>query len=146
MMSGTSYSAYSRASEKTPLLPVTTINGVPISWPTFRPTPPPPPPSRPIENILLALSLFLSFFHVFILYFSNLTPAFLVPLLLPLVPGLRIAIPAALPTAVAFFLAAPLISTHDRRNFTRCLAVFLYLCGSTLGAAIVGGDLDRQLK
>ncbi|KAF2715374.1 hypothetical protein K504DRAFT_457546 [Pleomassaria siparia CBS 279.74] len=134
---------YTRAStsEKTPLLPVTTINGIPISWPSFRPSSPLPPPTKRIENTLLTLSLLLSFVHVFILYFSFYIPAILAPMLLPLLPGLRVSIPAALPTAVAFFLAAPFIASYERRNFTRCLAVFCYLMGSTIGAAMVGRDL-----
>ena len=137
--------SYPRQSEKLPLLPVTTINGIPITWPTFQPIPPPQRSSKSAENILLTLSLLLSFLHVFILYFSSLIPEAVAPLLLPLGPGLRVSIPSALPTAVTFFIAAPFLASHERRNFTRCLAVFCYLCGSTIGGVMVGRDLSQRL-
>lgn len=51
--------------------------------------------------------------------------------------GLRMSIPASLPTAAIFFIVAPYLAQKERVVMTRYAILVCYLMGSTLGALLL---------
>jgi hypothetical protein len=51
--------------------------------------------------------------------------------------GLRISIPASLPTAALLFILTPYIAQKERVVITRYMTLVVYLMGSTLGALLI---------
>jgi hypothetical protein len=95
-----------------------------------------------IESALLMAALLLTAFQFFVLYPADgNVPAFLdgqcYVLLNRLARGLRISIPASLPTTALIFIFAPYIAEKERVVITRYMALVAYLLGSTLGALLL---------
>jgi predicted MFS family arabinose efflux permease len=87
------------------------------------------------EYALLISALFLTAFQFLVLYgVDDVVPA---SLLSQLARGLRISIPASLPTAALLFIFAPYIAQKERVVITRYTVLVLYLLGSTLGALLL---------
>ncbi|KAF1851195.1 uncharacterized protein K460DRAFT_29555 [Cucurbitaria berberidis CBS 394.84] len=95
-----------------------------------------------IEHVFLLLSLLLTAFQFFVLYSidgSSLAPSttYYNAVLRQLARGLRISIPASLPTSVGLFFTAPYIARPDKIVITRYTVLLCYLVGSTLGALLI---------
>jgi ethanolamine transporter EutH len=95
-----------------------------------------------IEYTLLIATLLLTAFQLFVLYHAvGNIPAFsdgqCYALLNRLARGLRISIPASLPTTALIFIFAPYIAEKERVVITRYAVLVTYLLGSTLGALLL---------
>jgi hypothetical protein len=95
-----------------------------------------------IEYALLVSALLLTVFQFLVLYsVADTVPASLEKpchaLLNQLARGLRISIPASLPTAAFLFIFAPYLAQKERIVITRYTVLVLYLVGSTLGALLL---------
>ena len=95
-----------------------------------------------IEYALLISALILTAFQFLVLYsVYNTTPTSLAKschaLLNQLARGLRVSIPASLPTASLLFIFAPYIAQKERIVIARYTVLVLYLVGSTLGALLL---------
>lgn len=95
-----------------------------------------------VEYALLVSTLLLTVFQVVVLYSGD----SLVPIALDgqyyamvaqLARGLRMSIPASLPTAAIFFIVAPYLAQKERVVMTRYAILVCYLMGSTLGALLL---------
>jgi hypothetical protein len=94
-----------------------------------------------IEYALLIAALLLTAFQFFVLYRTGgnvQKPCYI--LLDQLARGLRISIPASLPTTALIFIFAPYIAEKERVVITRYMVLVMYLLGSTLGALCQSGD------
>ncbi|RMZ70888.1 arginine biosynthesis bifunctional [Pyrenophora seminiperda CCB06] len=95
-----------------------------------------------IECMLLLATLMLTAFQFFVLYSADggVPIAFgaqCSALLAQLARGLRISIPASLPTAAMLFLVAPYVAQKERLVMTRYAILACYLVGSTLGSLLL---------
>jgi hypothetical protein len=95
-----------------------------------------------IEYTLLISALFLTAFQFLVLYSvdNTIPPTLAKPyfaLLNQLARGLRISIPASLPTTALLFIFAPYTAQKERIVITRYTVLVLYLVGSTLGALLL---------
>lgn len=95
-----------------------------------------------VESCALALVLFLSASQCLILYgihnlpYAPASRAFC-DFLTDLAVGLRLSIPASLPTATLLFLASPYIARPERLVGTWYLVMLCYFVGSTTGALLL---------
>ncbi|CAG5175567.1 uncharacterized protein ALTATR162_LOCUS10606 [Alternaria atra] len=126
----------SYTSEKTPLLPVVerTLDAYINKIDQRR--------RDGIEYALLVSTLLLTVFQFLVLYSGDsLLPVALdghcYVLLAQLARGLRMSIPASLPTAAIFFIVAPYLAQKERVVMTRYAILVCYLLGSTLGALLL---------
>jgi hypothetical protein len=126
----------SYTSEKTPLLPVVerTLDAYINKTDQRR--------REGIEYALLVSTLLLTVFQFLVLYSGeSLVPMALdghwYALLAQLARGLRMSIPASLPTAAIFFIVAPYLAQKERVVMTRYAILVCYLMGSTLGALLL---------
>ena len=122
--------------EKTPLLPVVerTLDAYMNKTDQRR--------REGIEYALLVSTLLLTVFQFLVLYSGDsLVPIALdghwYSLLAQLARGLRMSIPASLPTAALFFIVAPYLAQKERVVMTRYAVLVCYLMGSTLGALLL---------
>jgi hypothetical protein len=99
--------------------------------------------NRTLEVMLLIHSLLLALSHLAIIYFfrgASCAPTFVHTLvsqhLCSLAEALPVAISSGLPTAAALIILAPMIAKEDRIELARCLVLFFYLFGATLGAIV----------
>ncbi|KAI5375817.1 hypothetical protein CUC08_Gglean006257 [Alternaria sp. MG1] len=95
-----------------------------------------------VEYALLVSTLLLTVFQVVVLYSGDsLVPIALdgqyYALVAQLARGLRMSIPASLPTAAIFFIVAPYLAQKERVVMTRYAILVCYLMGSTLGALLL---------
>ncbi|CAN9371386.1 unnamed protein product [Alternaria alternata] len=95
-----------------------------------------------VEYALLVSTLLLTVFQVVVLYSGDsLVPIALdgqyYALVAQLARGLRMSIPASLPTAAIFFIVAPYLGQKERVVMTRYAILVCYLMGSTLGALLL---------
>jgi hypothetical protein len=115
---------------------------LPLAQQPAQPTPPRSTLKRAhelLESCALALILFLAASQCLILYgVHNLpytTPSSAVcSFFTELAAGLRLSIPASLPTATLLFVASPYVARAERMLATWYLILLSYLGGSTLGA------------
>jgi hypothetical protein len=126
----------SLTSEKTPLLPVVerTLDAYVRTMEQRR--------REGIEYALLVSTVLLTFFQFLVLYNGDsLMPTALDShchvLLAQLARGLRMSIPASLPTAAIFFIVAPCLVQKERVVMTRYAILVCYLMGSTMGALLL---------
>jgi hypothetical protein len=126
----------SLTSEKTPLLPVVerTLDAYVRTMEQRR--------REGVEYALLASTVLLTFFQFLVLYNGDsLMPIALDSrchvLLAQLARGLRMSIPASLPTAAIFFIVAPCLVQKERVVMTRYAILVCYLMGSTMGALLL---------
>lgn len=94
-----------------------------------------------IESFALALILFLAASQCLILYGIHSLPytspsGALCVFLTNLAGGLRLSIPAGLPTATLLFIATPYLARPERMLASWYLILLCYLVGSTLGALL----------
>ncbi|KAG9196382.1 hypothetical protein G6011_01503 [Alternaria panax] len=122
--------------EKTPLLPVIerTLDGYVDKMDQRR--------REGIEYALLVSTLLLTVFQLLVLYSGDsLVPIALdghcYALVAQLARGLRMSIPASLPTAAILFIVAPYLAQKERVVMTRYAILICYLMGSTLGALLL---------
>ncbi|CAA9957976.1 hypothetical protein CFE70_001535 [Pyrenophora teres f. teres 0-1] len=95
-----------------------------------------------IEGVLLLGTLLLTAFQFLVLFSADggIPIAFgaqYSALLAQLARGLRISIPASLPTAAMLFLVAPYVAQKERLVMMRYAILFCYLVGSTLGSLLL---------
>jgi hypothetical protein len=126
----------SLTSEKTPLLPVVerTLDAYVRTMEQRR--------REGVEYALLVSTVLLTFFQFLVLYNGDsLMPIALDSrchvLLAQLARGLRMSIPASLPTAAIFFIVAPCLVQKERVVMTRYAILVCYLMGSTMGALLL---------
>lgn len=95
-----------------------------------------------LESCALALILFLAASQCLILYGVHSLP-FMTPssavcvFLTSLAAGLRLSIPASLPTTTLLFIATPCVARPERMLATWYVILLSYLGGSTLGAVVL---------
>jgi hypothetical protein len=126
----------SYTSEKTPLLPVVerTLDAYINKIDQRR--------REGIEYTLLVSTLLLTVFQFLVLYSGDSLVHIALDgrcyvLLAQLARGLRMSIPASLPTAAIFFIVAPYLALKERVVMTRYAILVCYLLGSTLGALLL---------
>lgn len=95
-----------------------------------------------IEWALLLATLLLTAFQFLVLYSADGGIPFTIgaqcsALLAQLARGLRISIPASLPTAAILFLVAPYVAQKERLVVARYGILVCYLVGSTLGSLLL---------
>ncbi|KAF2727066.1 hypothetical protein EJ04DRAFT_151718 [Polyplosphaeria fusca] len=128
----------SRTPEEAPLLPAADEEKA-VAAPEKTPC----PRNRALECVILVSSLLLALSHLAILYFFSSSSCSLTPThsaldqhLCSLARTLPYAISSGLPTAGILIIAAPSIAKPDRVELVRCLVLFFYLFGASLGAVI----------
>ncbi|OAG21207.1 hypothetical protein CC77DRAFT_1020000 [Alternaria alternata] len=95
-----------------------------------------------VEYALLVSTLLLTVFQVVVLYSGDSLVSIALDgqyyaLVAQLARGLRMSIPASLPTAAIFFIVAPYLAQKERVVMTRYAILVCYLMGSTLGALLL---------
>lgn len=95
-----------------------------------------------IDSILLILSVVFTALQFLVLYTAPASPGtHCAVMLAQLASGLRISIPASLPTTAILFIVTPYIARRDSIVTTRYAVLVCYLLGSMLGALLVQGPI-----
>ncbi|KAH7338518.1 hypothetical protein BKA66DRAFT_479717 [Pyrenochaeta sp. MPI-SDFR-AT-0127] len=95
-----------------------------------------------IDSILLIFSLVFTTLQFLILYTAPASPgSHCAAVLAHLADGLRISIPASLPTTAILFIVAPYVARPSCVVTTRYAVLVCYLVGSMLGALLVQGSI-----